>query len=67
MGRRHYFRAYYILAILLFILTVSILSGCGGRTTERTTEDEIYHYAGGGAPGDFYQLTANMTKNTIFF
>src|SRR5690554_710003 len=55
--------AYYILAFLLFILTVSILSGCGGLTTE----DEIYHYAGGGAPGDFYQLTANMTKNTIFY
>ena len=59
MGRRHYFIAYYILAFLL----LCILSGCGGLTTE----DEIYHYAGGGAPGDFYQLTANMTENTIFF
>jgi hypothetical protein len=59
LGRRHYFIAYYILAFLL----LCILSGCSGLTTE----DEIYHYAGGGAPGDFYQLTANMTENTIFF
>lgn len=64
LGRKHNFLFYYIFGFLVFFLIVGIFSGCGGGGSKK---DEIYHYAGGGAPGDFYQLTANMTKNTISF
>jgi len=61
---RHRRKIFNALILIAFILVFSILSGCGGGGGKK---DEIYHYAGGGSPGDFYQLTANMTKNTISY